>query len=381
MLNKSNLSSILSVLLPIAGVAVIIFLGYKVLGNFGVVNTKATLSADSEYGEAQVLVDGKEVGTTPINGLEVNSGENKVRMENDHITYEVVIDFLAKPSRTFEVALVRDLGVSEVFSAGKNLWFKEKDSSSILSVISDPDEATVYVDNNKVGTTPFSTSELTPGEYTLRVTKAGYESQSSRISIDEDYQLNVSTKLFPQPVSSTVSTLADSTNIYDVASDNSLITSDPQDWADAIIYWNQTRGIELSGVGLNKELVFDYFIDYNGNVYGEQGDQVQSADELGSVQKGAYLRRISEGPGLSDAAKQALETFEILGGKTATINFTGTGWLNVRSTPSLNGDILTKADVGNSYSVLEESNDWVKIKVSEDVQGWVSGTYVTITEQ
>ena len=65
-------------------------------------------------------------------------------------------------------------------------------------------------------------------------------------------------------------------------------------------------------------------------------------------------------------------------GRKATIKQTGTGWLNVRSVPGLDGEILAKAIVGDAYTVLEESTSWVKIRVSSDVEGWVSSTYITL---
>lgn len=381
MLNKLKLTPIVNILIAVVISVSILFFGYKILNSLGVVNRKASLSVKVKYGEAEVYLNNKKLGTTPIEELQVKSGENKLKVDNDKMSYEVVLDFLVKPRRSFETASVRDLGVSDVFSSGINFWFEEKSSDSTLSVISEPSDASVYIDNNRVGTTPYTTGSLTPGEYNLRIVKSGYESQNSRFSVDENYQLNVSAKLFPTPVSTSVSTLPDSFNLYDIASDDSLVTSDTKDWVDAIIYWNKTRGIDLSGVGLNKEPVFDYFVDYKGNVYDQTGSKVSSKGELGSIQRGAYLRRISEGPGLSDSAKQTLENLEILGGKKATINYTGTGWLNVRSQPSLDGELLTKVDVGDSYAVLEESGNWVKLRVSSDVQGWVSGTYVTIIEE
>ena len=124
-------------------------------------------------------------------------------------------------------------------------------------------------------------------------------------------------------------------------------------------------------------------MDYNGNVYTSNGSRVsaESADFIKTAERGAYLRRIQDGTGLSDAAKQA---YLNAGGSAAssapqaTILDTGLGWLRVRDEPGLNGTELTKVNVGEKYEVLEEQSEWVKIKISDDVEGWVSSTYVDI---
>jgi len=81
---------------------------------------------------------------------------------------------------------------------------------------------------------------------------------------------------------------------------------------------------------------------------------------------------------LTDEAKATLESVSMASGRKATIKQTGTGWLNVRSAPGLDGEILGKATVGDAYTILEESTSWVKIKLSGEVEGWVSSTYVTL---
>ncbi|MGE6259525.1 N-acetylmuramoyl-L-alanine amidase [Heyndrickxia sporothermodurans] len=50
--------------------------------------------------------------------------------------------------------------------------------------------------------------------------------------------------------------------------------------------------------------------------------------------------------------------------------------LNVRSNPSLNGTVIVSVNAGNIFEILEESNDWVKIKVNGNKAGWVASWYV-----
>ena len=57
------------------------------------------------------------------------------------------------------------------------------------------------------------------------------------------------------------------------------------------------------------------------------------------------------------------------------------GWLRVRSGPGLNNEELAKVDDGTTYSYLGETeNDWHKIEYEEGEEGWVSGTLSELVE-
>ena len=46
----------------------------------------------------------------------------------------------------------------------------------------------------------------------------------------------------------------------------------------------------------------------------------------------------------------------------------------------MNAAEIAKVDVGKEYAFVEEQTDWIKITVSETIQGWVSKTYVEIVD-
>lgn len=369
----TNFKTILMYVLAVVGIGLVIYFGINALMNTGALGGKSALSVSVLDGTADVYLNNKLLGKTPFDSKEIKTGENTVRVKNDTASYEVSINFL----RNSEVVLNRDLGVSTTFSSGQNFWI-EKGTGAVLSVVSEPDGAKVFIDNTEVGATPYSADNLSEGEYEMRVEKAGYESQTARVKIQKGLKLNVVMKLFPLPVPSTVSLLEGSASLYDVHSSDSAVTSDPTSWAASVVYWNRTRGINLAGTGVNKETVFDYLIDYSGKLYDKAGKDITGKTDLGEVDKGAYLRRAPDGPGLSEAAKTELATLKLVAGKKATVLETGLGYLNVRSKPSLDGEVLTKVNVGESYAVMEEGTGWVKIKVSDAIQGWVSSTYVKV---
>ena len=67
-----------------------------------------------------------------------------------------------------------------------------------------------------------------------------------------------------------------------------------------------------------------------------------------------------------------------MAGKKIKILPTGTGWLRVRSAPGLSGAEVTKVNVGEEFAMLEESGTWIKIRVDEQTEGWVSSTYIEV---
>ena len=294
-----KLPTIVIYVLALLGVGLLVYFGISVLKNLGSLRGKAALSVSVLDGNAEVYLNADYLGATPFDSDDIKAGENKIRVKNERTTYDVALNFMPNS----EIVLNRDLGVSDVFSSGQNFWIEKADLGTVLSIISEPAGAKVYVDNTEVGTTPYSTATLSDGEYELRVEKTGYEAQTARIKIQKGFKLNVVMKMFPLPVPITVALLQDAEALYDVHSSESLVTSDAPTWARAIVYWNRTRGINLAGAGVNKDLVFDYLIDYAGRVYDKEGNDITGITDLGEVIKGAYLRRVSDGPGLTEAAK------------------------------------------------------------------------------
>lgn len=367
----------------------LVFFGKNIVDAVKNIGGKAALSVDVNNGRAEVYLNDELLGATPFESNEIKPGENKVTVKTGGRQYETTIKFLPNNNLYIhKVGIFRDLGISDLFSSGQDLWFDESTSGTVLRIISDPTGSSVFIDNTEIGKTPFTSSKLSEGDYDLRVEHVGYEPQTARIRIQNGYTSNVSVKLFPMPVPSRVSPFEQSDNLYDVASDNGQIIADPANWAKAVVYWNKTRGVNLEGIGINKDLVFDYFIDYQGNIYDQNGNQVtdiENNDNLKEAKRGAYLGRVSDGSGLTDPARTALEQFKnvqiVQTTKEALILTTGTGWLRVRSDPSLNGTEVARVDVGKKYPVLDEQGDWVKISVSNDIQGWVSKTYTEISEE
>jgi len=384
--DKNSLSTVLIYFLGILGIALVVFFGGELIRYLGGFGGKAELTIQVTTGEAQVLVNNKLLGKTPFESKNINSGTNTVTVKNESQQYQTSIKFLpSKKGMVYSVGMVRDLGVSDTFSSGQEFWFDKDNPSDTLKIISDPSGATVYIDNSEVGKTPFSSSTITTGDYEVKISLAGYETQVTRINVQKGYTLNGSIKLFPYPVPVSLKAFEGSPNLYDASLDNNAVTSDTQAWVKGLIYWNKTRGINIDSVGANTSQIFDYYVDYKGNIFDSNGNPIitkQDFEKLSNVKRGAYLGRISDGAGITKEAKAALDTLAITGvtPKTAKVNQTPYGWLRVRNAASLNGAEIGRAVSGTSYQVLAEQTGWVKVKISDTLEGWVSSAYITLSE-
>ncbi len=373
-------------IIGIIGVGLIVYFGGYIITNADKLKSKSGINVEVSGESAEIYINDKFTSKTPYTSDDIASGSNKVTLKRGDRQYQTSINFLPREGDNIHyVGIVRDLGTSDTFSSGREFWFEKDTSGNILRVISEPSGAKVYIDNSEVGVTPFLSNNISNGDYELKVAIAGFEPQSSRITINKGYTLNTTFKLFPLPVPQKISAFEGSKNIYDLSSDNNVVTTSPQEWAKAVVYWNKSRGLNIEGTGENKESFFELFLSYKGDLFNAEGTPITTKEELSSIKsesKIAYLGRTVDGPGLSKEAKQTIETLlgTIATGKQAKIKATPTGWLRVRSEPSLNGTEITRVDTGGMYQVLEEQTGWVKIKVSGTSEGWVSADYVELVE-
>ncbi len=385
--SNSSFAGTLMSILSVIGIIAVIYFAYYVFTNVDILKNKSALTADVYNGNADVYLNDALLGKTPFSSKEITPGENKIKIKNGEREYNTQIDFISNDKNyVHKVGIFADLGTSAVFSSVQESWFEKGRSGDVLRVVSDPADARIFIDNTEVGKSPYSSNQLSEGEYDLRIDYPGYETQAVRVSIKKGYTSNIRFKLFPIPNPVNIALLEGATDFYNVSTDNQAISSDTQSWVKAIMYWNRTRGLNIEGTGQNKERIFDYFIDYKGNVFGPDGMLVADQDGLTALKdakKGAYLGRVSDGSGITQEAKTAVLNMnkQELSGKKATVLETGTGWLRVRSAAGLNGTEIARVTVGQIYDVLEgpaSPTGWIKIKVSDAIQGWVSTDYVKV---
>ena len=84
----------------------------------------------------------------------------------------------------------------------------------------------------------------------------------------------------------------------------------------------------------------------------------------------------------TDSAEASSEasTTKSSSGVTVKILDTPTGWLRVRSEPTLSASESAKVDPGDEFDLLDEKEGWYKIEFEKDKKGWISSRYADKTE-
>ena len=65
---------------------------------------------------------------------------------------------------------------------------------------------------------------------------------------------------------------------------------------------------------------------------------------------------------------------------TLTIANSSTGYVNIRSQPSLNAAVIGKAHPGDAYTYTQTQNGWYQVVLPNSSSGWINGQYVTVSK-
>ena len=137
---------------------------------------RSTLEVNANVSGATVLVDGREVGKTPLSGVHVSPGEHRIRVEKKgYEPYRKRIRLEAGRSMSMHVHLSR-----------------ETPANGRLFVDTEPEDASVRILN--IGPQFYQGMELEPGRYHLEVSADGYEKKSLWVTLNagEDKTLDIS---------------------------------------------------------------------------------------------------------------------------------------------------------------------------------------------
>lgn len=357
--------------------AIAIFLGgfliyLKILKPL-VIKPPAALSVDCQDCKATVFLDGKKLGTTPLKLDNVPSGESKLLLSDGNYTYEDEITLTPK-TRT---VIRRDLGPSEIFSAGENIWLEKSDLGETVSILSNPIEALVKIDGKEIGKSPQTTETLSEGEHTIEISKENYEGKAVKVTVLKGFKINIIFQLFPIPTPKSPSeiklTETMDYKLLDLSTQNPLLFSDTASWAKAVAYYVRTRKLDIK---------CNYLIDFAGRIFDDKGEAFSPKEKVDLKDKTIIYLGKSEDKEVTAVAKAAIES--VTSGKEVTpsdllnqveILETGTGWLRVRSEASLNGEEIGRVNVGEKYKIAEEVEGWYKITLTDGKTGWISSQY------
>ncbi|MBT7349179.1 PEGA domain-containing protein, partial [candidate division WWE3 bacterium] len=122
----------------------------------------SSVNIKSEPSKAIVIVDGNEVGNTPVNVGDLKPGKHlvEVKME-DYETW----------SNKVNVEIGKDVDLTAMLQL----------KAGSFTMISEPSDATVYIDDQKISTTPLTIDAPSPGKHLIETRMDGYEKWSRSI--------------------------------------------------------------------------------------------------------------------------------------------------------------------------------------------------------
>jgi hypothetical protein len=179
----------------------------KIIGNLPFINrfyVNTILEVVSINGKANVVINGKEYGETPVTVYDLPEDQYTVEIERISDT----ADFYN--SHTFTLPLTRnttsrieiEIGPGDILH-GNILYYtsvNSKDLQGTITVLSEAPDSKVYLNDEYVKDVPLISHILNPGEYDLKIVAPNYEELSKPIIVREGYLLNVKAFLFPIPI-------------------------------------------------------------------------------------------------------------------------------------------------------------------------------------
>lgn len=285
-------------------------------------------------------------------------------------------------------------------------------SNSGLRVESTP-AATVYIDNQHVGETPFFGEKIKPGEHLVKIVPQVDETQAyeTKINLKPNTVIFINRTFAPTPQEST-------NYILDLEKINSKDTSEitvittP---ANAIVRLDdQPKGFApLLNVGVNPsqhkitlnaqgykslEIQTEIKVGYRLVVTAELGklyplkadDSIAMSTESAQIAESTPSPSVtpipsptsSPSPSLTPTPEPTIKSTLVPPKPYVEILDTPTGWLRIRSEPNgLVDNEVAKVNSGTTHPFIETNNTgWYQIEYEVGKQGWIAAQYAKLIE-
>ena len=130
---------------------------------------------------ARVVVDGRDVGETPVTVRDVARGAHTVRVARDGYVpgQRRVVVSAASPQQSLTIALTP----ARPAAAAPSTPSRPGQSVAALNVMSRPAGANVFLDGKLIGRTPLQVDEVAAGDHAVRIELDGYRRWSSSVHV------------------------------------------------------------------------------------------------------------------------------------------------------------------------------------------------------
>jgi len=291
------------------------------------------------------------------------------------------------------------------------LPFVGKKKKAALQVTSDS-KATVFLNDEHVGQTPYFDENLKPGEYSLKLIPETTEPSllswqgmlklSSGIltvvnrSFGETEEFSSGYVLSLEPIAE-----KEAVRISIISTPDSVVVSldgEPKGFTplslDGIDEGEHLLTISSSGYKeevIKAKTVKGHKLVVNVQLAKEKKEEAEEEDEEAteSAEKSSSSDQLADSEDKEEDETEEEETTETeeedeMERPYVKIKDNPWGYLNVRSEPSTAGGaetVVVKVDLGDVFKYIETSdNGWYKIEYEEDKMGWVSGKYTKLYE-
>ena len=147
---------------------------------------------------AEVYINGVLLGNTPLESCEVKAGDLKIILKKTgYEDKEDEVEIKDGENKTLSYPLEEKLSPPSVITK----------KNSFVSISSDPEGGLIYINDKSIDKqTPVENIELTPGTYTVKLTKNGYKDYSEKVTLIEGQNKTIFAKLelIQQPVTDKV---------------------------------------------------------------------------------------------------------------------------------------------------------------------------------
>lgn len=225
-----------------------------------------------------------------------------------------------------------------------------------ISVLSQPSGAVVFIDDEEKGTTPYENKDLQVKEYLVKIEKDKGIWQG-KVNLTEGTVIVVNRNLSPQIASS-------SGEVLGLEKGRGLtVVSNPSN-AD----------LEVDGKLYGKTPIIVY-VDPGVHTILVSHPNFLKRSIRADLPEGFNLT-VSVDLALSEADLTTVTTPVIEATKEVLVKSTPTGFLRIREKPSLSAKEVGRVKPGDSLILLEEEGEWIRIRTSQGLEGYVSSAYV-----
>jgi hypothetical protein len=189
----------------------VILLVFVVLNTTGIMNSllnpvssqlskPGALYVSSEYAKAEVFLNDKSLGFTPLELQSVAPGDYKVKVQasenpdNFFAPMEVPVTVTSGNATIIKA----QLGPFESVASYITVVSRDRSESQPFPLIvnSIPTDAQILIDNTAVGRTPLNRTEIATGHHTIKLVKDGYKDIEVEIDVAPNKVIEISGKMY-----------------------------------------------------------------------------------------------------------------------------------------------------------------------------------------